>query len=339
MNIYSTIITSTIAAGCFMAANLQAEETTYSETEFNQASIVVSGDNTATFSHNVEDTFTKFHSSSVSVTNGGTVKFNNLAVFDEASKLSVDASSSMEAGTISLYNQGTSFSNEADISMGYLIVQEGASAVNYGTITDSTPNVDWDWSLSDEENFAAMENADNLLEVISKGSFTNYGTIDSVTTVLDGEFIAQKNSSMGALCLGMWYEDNVDTMSTLKVNGSVSMTGLLESYSYSEIIFTMDATIDMQGNGILFDGGKIVLLYDGELTDSTEVYKKDFFVNYTIDSGNEDFGEDMVVTVIGTNNVSREMTVKELSTTVPEPTTATLSLLALAGLAARRRRR
>lgn len=83
----------------------------------------------------------------------------------------------------------------------------------------------------------------------------------------------------------------------------------------------------------------MVLLYDGELTDTTEIYKSDFFVNYTLNDWNEDFGDDMVVTVVGTNNVSREMTIKELATTVPEPTTATMSLLALAALAARRRRR
>lgn len=341
MNMNSIIITTTVAAGCFMAAQLQAAETTYSATEYNQANIVANGDNTATFSHSEEFTFTDFNASSVSATNGGTVKFNNTTEFYNASKLSVDASSKMEAGTISLNDQGTSLSNEGSISMGYLIVQDGATVVNRGTIKDSTPNTDaeWDDNLSIDENLAAM--GDNLLDVMSKGSFTNYGTIDSVATVLDGEFIAQNNSSMGDLCLGIWFEDEdyVDTMSTLRVNGSVAMTGLLESYFYSEIIFTMDATIDMQGNEILFDGGKMVLLYDGELTDSTEIYKSDFFVNYTLNDWNEDFGDDMVVTVVGTNNVSREMTIKELATTVPEPTTATMSLLALAALAARRRRR
>lgn len=95
-----------------------------------------------------------------------------------------------------------------------------------------TPNTDaeWDDNLSIDENLAAM--GDNLLDVMGKGSFTNYGTIDSVATVLDGEFIAQNNSSKGDLCLGFWFEDEdyVDTMSTLRVNGSVAMTGLLESY-------------------------------------------------------------------------------------------------------------
>ena len=231
--------------------------------------------------------------------------------------------------------------NEGLSSMGYLIVENGATVVNYGTITDATPNTgaDWDENLSDEENEAAM--GDNLLDVITKGSFNNYGTIDSITTVLDGEFIAQDNSSMGDVCLGMWYEDDkyLDTLSSLKVNGSVAMTGSLESYFYSEIVFTMDASIDMQGNSLIFEGGKIVLLYDGNLTDSTVINKKNFFVNYSLGEYNVDYGDDMVVTVIGTNNVSREMTIKELSTTVPEPTTATLSLLALAGLSARRRRK
>ncbi len=210
-----------------------------------------------------------------------------------------------------------------------------------GTITDATPNTDaeWDDNLTIEENEAAM--GDNLLDVITKGTFTNYGSIDSITTVLDGEFIAQDNSSMGSVCLGMWYEDEdySKTFSSLNVNGSVTMTGTLESYFYSEIVFTMDASIDMQGNSLIFEGGKIVLLYDGDLTDSTVINKNDFFVNYTLGMYNVDYGDDMVVTVVGTNNVSREMTIKELSSTVPEPATATLSLLALAGLAARRRRK
>ena len=95
----------------------------------------------------------------------------------------------------------------------------------------------------------------------------------------------------------------------------------------------------MQGNSLIFEGGKIVLLYDGDLTDSTVINKNDLFVNYTLGMYNVDYGDDMVVTVVGTNNVSHEMTIKELSSTVPEPATATLSLLALAGLAARRRRK
>lgn len=340
MNININII-ATVAVGCYMTAGAQAAETTYSNVAYTQENIVVSGENTAIFSHSVEDTFTDFIASSVSATNGGALEFKNPSVFTNASNLSIDAYSSLKSGLISIDGTGSSMRNEGSASMGYLIVENGATAVNYGTITDATPNTDaeWDDNLTFEENEAAM--GDNLLDVISKGSFTNYGSIDSITTVLDGEFIAQDKSTMGSVCLGMWYEDEeyAKTFSSLKVNGTVTMTGDLESYFYSEIVFTMDASIDMQGNSLIFEGGKIVLLYDGDLTDSTVINKNDFFVNYTLGMYNVDYGDDMVVTVVGTNNVSREMTIKELSSTVPEPATATLSLLALAGLAARRRRK
>ncbi len=100
----------------------------------------------------------------------------------------------------------------------------------------------------------------------------------------------------------------------------------------------------MNGNDIIPDGGTIVLQLDEALTDTTQVYKKEFFTNYGLSEWDDEAGEwveysadNLTVVVRGSNGVEKTMTMKEL--TIPEPTSASLTLLALAGLAARRRRK
>ena len=61
-------------------------------------------------------------------------------------------------------------------------------------------------------------------------------------------------------------------------------------------------------------------------------------------TGNTTGLEDLTVTCVDKDGETKEMAVAYnngavVTTTIPEPTTATLSLLALAGLAARRRRK
>ncbi len=84
---------------------------------------------------------------------------------------------------------------------------------------------------------------------------------------------------------------------------------------------------------------------DGDTTtDFSFLDKNDLFVNFVNDSWDSDgfiadgFTGDTLITLRDEQGNETTRKYSELSESIPEPTTATLSLLALAAMAARRRR-
>lgn len=257
-------------------------------------------------------THTRFSQTKLTAQNMGNIEMENSMMLMNNSELKVDATSTAEFGGISLDNT-SKIQNNGNITTDYIIIK-GAEVTNTGTITGKEDN--WE-----------------LLQLSAGASFYNYGVVTNYTSLVGGScFYAMDGSTMGDVDTGIFYGEPDDT-STLYIEGSVTMTGDLCVYEHSQIVFTLDSTLDMQNNTISIEDGQLVLKLDYDLDDTTSVYKKDFFLNYSV----SEYSDDIVVTVIGTNNYSREMTLQELS--VPEPTTATLSLLALAALTTRRRRK
>ncbi len=162
---------------------------------------------------------------------------------------------------------------------------------------------------------------DSMLTLVGQGaSVENAGTIGIDIVMNAGELTALDNSTLAAVTANG---------GVMNVEGNVEMTGAL-TLGDAVLNFSNNAVIDLGNNAITIgDGTTInVLLADGQDADNLTL-----FVNAKADSA----------TSVNVNIVDADgnvlSTASATISSVPEPTTATLSLLALAGLAARRRRK
>ena len=249
------------------------------------------------------------------VSKGNSLTYDDRNLIVSGSKVEVEEDASLNVVYMMLQKDNQSITNNGQIFASSITVGDGESSsdlVNYGDIMDIDAPEDYlEYGLVHVKG--------------SNGSVTNYGNIMGVSTVTYGKINAMDGSSFGGIDI---YETG-----SLDVQGSITMNGDLYSMGQdSVIIFREGGCINMDG-GILSIEGQIILLVDYEVDETTAISKSSFFVNY----GWSDVTEDTLVTVIGTNGETTR-TLGQLAV-VPEPATATLSLLALCGLAFRRRRK
>ncbi len=304
-------------------------ENTYPNQEYQGLDVTADGQEII-FSYVGAETlnFTDFRDSKLHAKNNGTINMEANSAYLVNTSISIDNTSALNSAGMSL-TDNSSIENHGTTNINYLQF-DASSGINYGIINDTAP-----------EN--------ELLKLFNESTFTNYGDIknDVAISITQGSaFYAEDGSSMCSLDVGEWYlePDDIVATGTIYIGGNVNMYGELGLYEYGEIVFTLDSTLNMNGYEIIPDGGTIILQLDEELTDTTVIYKKDFFTNYRMSQWDEeteswvDYSADNLnVVVRGTNGVEKTMSMKHLA--IPEPTTATLSLLALTGLAARRRRK
>lgn len=243
-------------------------------------------------------------STDVKVTNGGELRLeNDITTFGNQGSTAANRNVTVEIGEGSKL-----YVTDADVN-------NGATITNDGTLEIS------------EEGY---------LEFIGKGSAVNNGTIIGETWLHDGGTLtATDGSMMGSVYLGAGAAENDGT---LIITGNVTMTGDLEVFNGegAQIVFTLDGALDMNGNSVILDGAQILLNIEGTVTDTTKFDELTLFSNYGDDS---DITESTQIIVKGSDGSTSIRTVGNINSVVPEPTTATLSLLALAALAARRRRK
>lgn len=217
----------------------------------------------------------------------------------------------------SLINNGVVNANQIYIYDGYL--------VNNGTMND-VPDED------DEECYDFM----SLAGTATGGYIENNGTINGRLFIYEGTRLTLNDGSYTAATeiLG----------GTLYANGNVQ-TEYMYLEDASEVVMTLDSSIDLMGGGLAFYDVKIVLLVDLAITngDTTTDFsfldKNDLFVNFVNDSWESDgFTGDTLITLRDEQGNETTRKYSKLSESIPEPSTATLSLLALAAMAARRRR-
>ena len=224
----------------------------------------------------------------------------------------------------------------ASLSTNYIMLQkDGQSITNHGSFYATSIAIGDDNSNSSMTNYGVLIDADaspdyeeyGLLHITgSNGQVTNYGSIQGISTITHGILYAMNDSV---------YDDiEVYGSGTLNVNGNITINGdMYLNDEDSVIVFSEDSCVDLNG-GILSISGNIVLTVDYEVNDTMTITKDTFFVNYI--NPWSDFSDETVVTIKGLNSETTR-TVAQLAA-VPEPTTATLSLLALVGLVYRRRR-
>ena len=227
-----------------------------------------------------------------------------------------------------------------------LSVTGGAEAklnvVTVGKVGSATITVDADSSIQANENakYDTAVTGDVTAPVITlynNGKIDNSGSIELATTMVGGTFIAKDGSEMAALDA---------TGGVFQVGGAIDAWGDI-TLTNAEFIFADGAVIDLNGKNFTFGDGTSITIILQDPTDAIMLLDAETeYQGITLKNAGSVFGLDNEVEVtlayangtqIGTSKV-KVSTVTSVSN-VPEPTTATLSLLALAGLAARRRRK
>ncbi|MEE1266771.1 MAG: PEP-CTERM sorting domain-containing protein [Akkermansia sp.] len=168
----------------------------------------------------------------------------------------------------------------------------------------------------------------NTIEVVDGATFINNGTVTAHVSVYgeNSTLIAGDGSVFNyRVDIG-----NGSSTGILRIDGAVTMNAELWAES-GELIFTEGSSIDMKGNDVMtLKNVNLVYEVKGNVNELNPIVVSDLFIDAEI-------SKDLVITVKGTEGGSYETTVGAL--TVPEPGSTTLSLLALAGLAMRRRRK
>ncbi len=210
-----------------------------------------------------------------------------------------------------------------------LELQNNSSVTNNGTISASEITLKGEATLTNSGTIKS----DKWFNLEDAAQATNSGTIDSRIWMEDNSSLTLETGSETLQLLYVGYT------STLNIDGDVSMKGGLNTdyATAAEIVFTLGSSIDLGGNALTLDPDliKLVLVVDGTVDENTTVTAQSLFTNY--DEDNSTISDSMVVYLRGSDGSQVTTTLGAI--TVPEPTTATLSLLALAALAARRRRK
>lgn len=164
-----------------------------------------------------------------------------------------------------------------------------------------------------------------VLTIRGGATFTNEGTVTAYTSVMGGSTLIAEEGSVFNYRVDVGNDVNTGT---LQVNGAITMDAQLWGYS-GDIIIMEGGSIDMKGNDVMLTGVNLVYMVEGNVNELTPIQTSDLFIN-------ADIADSTSITVKGTDGSSYTTTMGEL--VVPEPATATLSLLAVCGLAMRRRR-
>lgn len=166
---------------------------------------------------------------------------------------------------------------------------------------------------------------------ITDGELVNSGTINATVNMTGGTLVAETGSEMAGINA---------TGGDILVEGDFTMAGDIMLNGDAELIFAdADCTIALGEYDVVFAGNSGIALTLGD-ADISEVVlftgvKEDSYSGYEVtllDAEGNSTG-----TAVMQYNANGDVTLGVAA--VPEPTSATLSLLALCGLAARRRRR
>ena len=165
------------------------------------------------------------------------------------------------------------------------------------------------------------------MTVGENGRITQQGAEIDLETVITGGHVDIYKGSFADVTLNE---------GSIAVKGNTSAQNI--TLSGGEIVFNEGCTIDLGGNALSIGDDAVIRL----LFDAKNGFDRACTLFTNIGEGSEGL-ENLTIIVSGydgSNATTVQASIKDgkISATVPEPATATLSLLALCGLAARRRR-
>lgn len=269
----------------------------------------------------------------INVTNGGSLDLQQytLLAYGNNSETAITVSGKNEQGERSTANiSNTAYTDyyETGKTKFTLTVEEGAAANVDTLVLSNNATV----SVDESSELNVIDGAiDGLVYVENGASVTNKGSIGAGISLEGGELTAYENSSLAEVTA---------IAGTFNILGDISMTGDLVMDGDAMLIFgSSDYTIDLGDNEFIFNSGSIALtLSDNDISNVVLFKSTATGADY---SGMQVTLLDGEGNTTGTATLSYNVdgTVTLNAAAVPEPTTATLSLLALAALAARRRRK
>lgn len=237
----------------------------------------------------------------------------------------INLNSDIQAGKVEQSGTGTITVAAGKTLTAESIEISGGKLVNNGTITG--PSTEPVMLLADADNIAALDNTESMMNItITGGQVLNYGTLNGSISV-EGGILELLDGNVGAITMTagdiiVKRDSNVDSIT---LNGGT--------------ITFEDGAILTVANGVELNGAKVFVNVDSleDIVSGAEITLFD-------DATDTEAFNNTLVTFVDANGEETQAIVNGAATggsitVVPEPTTATLSLLALAALAGRRRRR
>lgn len=262
--------------------------------------------------------------SSIKQTGSGTINLNGAyegANFDvtQSGSGSINMNSSMSLNEVKLSDENgaggeLNIAEDAVVTVNSLTI-DGGKIVNNGTINGVVS--------------MALRSAGDTIN-ITDGELVNSGTINAAVNMTGGSLVAEEGSTIAGLTA---------TGGDINVEGDITMSGDLVLDGDAELFFAdAETTIDLGEYDAYFNGGTIALtLGDADISD---------VVLFTNAAGTDYSGYAVTLKDADGNTTgsavleyNEDGSVTLAAAAVPEPTSTTLSLLALTALAMRRRRK
>ena len=254
-------------------------------------------------------------------------------------------------GTASLHDGKLTVKEGAVLKAGTLVVTESVSGesiptleVNKATLKAEKITLEADTKLTNTEGTISGVDDNSLLEIVG-GKVENSGTISMNIAMESGELTATDGSAFASIAA---------TVGVINIEGNVTIEGGLQLGNATMVsLYTNTSTEGLlivnlldTNSGINIEDASMLTIGDNVVF-NVNVNSFDDLNNVLTIFSNEDkehIDITQTITVTDKNNNIMEVTYTDngdgsVTLSIPEPTTATLSLLALAGLAARRRRK
>ena len=280
----------------------------------------------------------------VTVTNTGTLTANTVNV--NSGSLKMDGNGKLTAGTVNaagvtmtgevllskgaISTEGDTVTNTGTLNAGQIVVNSGVF-VNKGVID----------ALETQQDAALMLLAGETEEyglVINGGKVENFGTYEKSILVNGGTLTLEDKSKVASV--------TVDS-GTVLVTGDSTLDSLtLNGDSTLNITYGASITLTDQDAFSLSENATIMVTVSQDMLENLDGLEFELFThdvanlasaNIVFTDGDQDTSNDVTDVTISLGGTSGSIKVEIQA--IPEPTTATLSLLALCGLAARRRRK
>ncbi len=240
----------------------------------------------------------------------------------------INLNSDIQAGKVEQSGTGTITVAAGKTLTAESIEISGGKLVNNGTI--NVPSTEPVMLLADADNIAALDNTESMMNItITGGQVLNYGTLNGSISV-EGGILELLDGNVGAITM---------TAGDIIVKSDSSVDNI--TLNGGTITFEDGAVLTV-ANGVELNGAKVFVSVDSleDIVSGAEITLFDDATNTSVFNNTR-------VTFVDANGEETQATVNgaatggsiTVNTVVPEPTTATLSLLALAALAGRRRRR